>query len=49
MALLEKKRAASPIPNTTTIEISATVTDLIANIFKALILEMAKPEPFYRL
>jgi hypothetical protein len=48
MAPLGKERAVSPTPNTTTIGISVTVTDLTANIFKVPILEVAKPEPFYR-
>jgi hypothetical protein len=47
MALSGKKRAASPILSTIIIRTSATVTDLIANISKIPILEMAKPEPFY--
>jgi hypothetical protein len=49
MALLRKERAISPIPNTTIIRISVTVTDLIVNIFKIPVLEVAKPEPFYKL
>jgi hypothetical protein len=49
MALLRKERAVNPIPNTTTIGISIIVTDLIINISKIPISEMAKPEPFYRL
>jgi hypothetical protein len=49
MALLGKERAVSPIPSTTTIRTSATVTDLTANISKVLIPEVAKSEPFYKL
>jgi hypothetical protein len=47
MALLGKEKAVSPTPSTTTIRISVIVTDLIANISKAPVLEVAKPEPFY--
>jgi hypothetical protein len=48
MALSGKKRTVNPIPNTTTIRTSATVTDLIAGLAKIPILKVAKPEPFYR-
>jgi hypothetical protein len=47
MALLGKERAVSPTPNTTTIGTSVIVTDLIINISKAPVPEVAKPEPFY--
>lgn len=47
MALLDKERAASPIPSTITVETSVTVTDI--NLSKASVLEIAKPEPFYGL
>jgi hypothetical protein len=49
MALSGKKRAVSPTPSTTTIRISVTMADLITNISKAPVLEMAKSEPFYGL
>jgi hypothetical protein len=49
MALLGKERAVSPTPNTITIGISATITDLTANISKIPVPEVAKPEPFYGL
>jgi hypothetical protein len=49
MALLGKERAVSPTPSTTIIGTSVTVADLIANIFKAPIPEVAKPELFYGL
>jgi hypothetical protein len=49
MALLGKERALSLIPSTTTIRTSVTMADLIANISKVFILEVAKPEPFYKL
>jgi hypothetical protein len=49
MAPLRKERVINPTPSTTTIRISVTVTDLIANISKIPILEVAKPEPFYGL
>jgi hypothetical protein len=49
MALLGKERVVSFIPSTTTIRISVTVADLIANIFKVFILKVAKPEAFYKL
>jgi hypothetical protein len=48
MALLRKERAVSFTPSTTIIGISVIVTDLIVNIFKVPIPEVAKPEPFYR-
>jgi hypothetical protein len=48
MAPLGKERAASPTPSTTTIGTSATVADLTAGLAKVPILEVAKPEPFYR-
>jgi hypothetical protein len=48
MALLGKERAVSPTPSTTTVEISVTVADLTANLVKVFILEIVKPEPFYR-
>jgi hypothetical protein len=48
MAPSGKERAASPTPNTTTVGISITVTDLTANLAKVPILEIAKPELFYR-
>jgi hypothetical protein len=48
MALLRKERAASPILNTTTVGISIIITDLIINLAKVPILEVVKPEPFYR-
>jgi hypothetical protein len=48
MALLEKKRAINPTPNTITVGISVTITDLTANLTKILILEVVKPEPFYK-
>jgi hypothetical protein len=47
MALLGKERAASLTLNTIIIGTSVTVADLIANISKAPILEVVKPEPFY--
>jgi hypothetical protein len=47
MALLDKERAASPIPSTITVETSVTVADI--NLSKASVLEIAKPEPFYGL
>jgi hypothetical protein len=49
MAPSGKERAINLTPNTTTIGISVTVTDLITNISKALTLKVAKPELFYRL
>jgi hypothetical protein len=49
MAPSGKERAVSPTPNTTTVRISVIITDLTANISKAPILEVAKPEPFYKL
>jgi hypothetical protein len=49
MAPTGKERAISPTPSTITIRTSVTVTDLIVNISKILILKVAKPEPFYRL
>jgi hypothetical protein len=49
MALLRKKRAISPTPSTIIIRTSVTVTDLITNISKVPILELVKPEPFYKL
>jgi hypothetical protein len=49
MALLGKERAVSPTPSTIIIGISVTVADLVANIFKVPVLEVAKSEPFYRL
>jgi hypothetical protein len=48
MAPSGKKRAVSPTPNTTIIRISVIVADLIINISKVLVLEVAKPESFYR-
>jgi hypothetical protein len=48
MALLGKERAISPTPSTIIIRTSATVADLTANISKVPVLEVAKPEPFYR-
>jgi hypothetical protein len=48
MALSGKKRTISPTPNTITIGISITVTDLTANLAKISILKIIKPEPFYR-
>jgi hypothetical protein len=48
MALLGKERAVSPTLSTTTVGISVTVADLTANLTKVSILEIAKPEPFYR-
>jgi hypothetical protein len=48
MALLGKERAVSPTPNTTTIGTSVTVTDLITGLAKVSILEVVKPEPFYK-
>jgi hypothetical protein len=48
MALLGKKRAISPTPNTIIIRTSVTVADLTANLIKVSILEVVKPEPFYR-
>jgi hypothetical protein len=47
MALLGKEKAVSPTPSTTTIRTSVIITDLTANIFKAPVSEVAKPEPFY--
>jgi hypothetical protein len=47
MALLGKERAASSIPSTITVGISAIVIDLIANISKVFVLEVVKPELFY--
>jgi hypothetical protein len=49
MVLLGKERAVSPTPSTTIIRTSVTIADLIANISKVSIPEIAKPEPFYRL
>jgi hypothetical protein len=49
MALLGKERVISPIPSTTIIRTSVTVTDLTAGLAKVSILEVAKPEPFYGL
>jgi hypothetical protein len=49
MALLGKKRAISPTFSTTTIRTSVTVINLTAGLAKIFILEVAKPEPFYRL
>jgi hypothetical protein len=49
MALLRKKKAVSPTPSTTIIRISVTVIDLTTNISKVPVLEVAKPEPFYKL
>jgi hypothetical protein len=48
MALSGKEKTISPTPSTTTVGISVTVTDLIANLAKVLILEVIKPKPFYR-
>jgi hypothetical protein len=48
MALSKKKRAASPTPSMTTVGISVIITDLTANLIKIFILEVAKPEPFYK-
>jgi hypothetical protein len=48
MALSGKERAVSFIPNTTTIRTSVTVADLIAGLTKVSILEVAKPESFYK-
>jgi hypothetical protein len=48
MALLGKERVMSPTLNIITVGISITVTDLTANLAKILILEIVKPEPFYR-
>jgi hypothetical protein len=48
MALLGKERAVSSTPSTTIIRTSVTVADLIAGLVKVPILEVAKPEPFYR-
>jgi hypothetical protein len=48
MALLGKKRAVSPTPNTTTIGTLIIVINLIANLTKVPILEVAKPELFYK-
>jgi hypothetical protein len=49
MAPSGKERTISPTPSTTIIRTSVTVTDLTANISKVPILEVAKPEPFYKL
>jgi hypothetical protein len=49
MALLRKERAVSPTPSTIIIRISVIVADLTANISKVPVLEVAKPEPFYKL
>jgi hypothetical protein len=49
MILLGKERAASLTLSTTIIRTSVTVADLIVNISKVSILEVAKPEPFYGL
>jgi hypothetical protein len=49
MAPLDKERAASPTPSTITVGTSATVADLTANLAKALVLDVAKLEPFYGL
>jgi hypothetical protein len=49
MALLGKERVVSPTPSTTIIRISVTVTDLTTNISKAPVLEIVKPESFYKL
>jgi hypothetical protein len=48
MALLGKERAVSPTPSTTIIGTSVTVADLTAGLVKVSILEVVKPEPFYR-
>jgi hypothetical protein len=47
MALLGKERAVSPTLSTTTVEISVIIIDLIINLAKVLILEVAKPKSFY--
>jgi hypothetical protein len=49
MALLGKERAVSPIPSTTTIGTSVIIADLTAGLAKVPVLEVVKPEPFYRL
>jgi hypothetical protein len=49
MVLLGKERAISPTPSTTIINTSVIITDLITNISKAPVPEIAKPEPFYKL
>jgi hypothetical protein len=48
MALSEKERAVSPTPSTTTVGTSVIIADLVTNLAKIPILEIAKPEPFYR-
>jgi hypothetical protein len=48
MALLGKKRAISPTPNTITVGISITVANLVTNLAKIFILKIIKPEPFYK-
>jgi hypothetical protein len=48
MALLRKERAVNSTPSTTTIKTSVIVADLIAGLAKVSILEVVKPEPFYR-
>jgi hypothetical protein len=48
MALLGKERTISPTPNTITVGISVTVTDLTANLAKVFVLEIIKPELFYK-
>jgi hypothetical protein len=48
MALLKKERAVSSILNTIIIGTSVIVADLIIGLIKVPILEVVKPEPFYK-